>query len=90
MGTRDRGEGSDLANCVVSSRVRWTQGLLTAAQDRAVQSPVNLDPSSTELTVHCNYTHTVLVYCVGVFTCILIVCFVRILLPTVLYNDIHD
>ena len=90
MGTRDRGEGQNLANCVISSRVRWTQGLLTATQDRAVQSPVNLDPSSTELTVHCNYTHTVLVYRVGVLTCILIVCFVRILLPTVLYNDIHD
>ena len=75
MGTRDRGEESDLASCVVSSRGRWAQGLLMAAQDRAVQSPVNLDPSSTELTVHCNYTHTVLVYCVVVFTCILIVCF---------------
>ena len=84
MGTRHRGEGEDLANCVVSSRVRWTQGLLTATQDRAVQSPVNLDPSSTELTVHCNYTHTVLVYCVGVFTCILVSCFVIILLLTVL------
>ena len=91
MGTRYRGEGSDLASCVVSSRVRWTQGLLTATQDRAVPYPVNLDPSSTELTVHCNYTHTVLVYCVGVFTCTsLIVWFVRILLPSVLFNDIHD
>ena len=94
MGTRDRREGENLANCVVSSRVRWTQGLLTATQDKAIQSPVNLDPSSTELTVHCNYTHTLLVYCVGVFTCILIVCFVKILLPianaAVHYNDIHD
>ena len=24
--------------------------------------------SSTELAIHCNYTYTVLVYCVGVFT----------------------
>ena len=80
MGTRNRGETENLANCVISSRVHWTRGLLAATQDTAVCSSVNLDPSNTELTVHCNYTHTVLVYCVGVFTCILFVCFAKALI----------
>ena len=51
MGIRHRGEGENLAHCLVSGGGGWTQDVCTATQDRDVPPPVNSEPA-TELTVH--------------------------------------
>ena len=71
MGGRHRGEGENLAHCLVSGGGGWTQGFRQSAQGREVQPPLNVEASvtSAEVTGHSACSSVVYVVLMFIIVC---------------------
>ena len=71
MGGRHRGEGENLAHCLVSGGGGWTQGFRQSAQGGEVQPPLNVEASvtSAEVTGHSACSSVVYVVLMFIIVC---------------------
>ena len=71
MGGRHRGEGENVAHCLVSGGGGWTQGFRQSAQGREVQPPLNVEASvtSAEVTGHSACSSVVYVVLMFIIVC---------------------
>ena len=73
MGGRHRGDGENVAHCLVSGGGGWTQGFRQSAQGREVQPPLNVEASvtSAEVTGHsaCSSVVYVVLICIFIIVC---------------------